>query len=528
MNRKFWQMPAHRITSVKKIGRRIGLGAGIVVLASQPVRAELVLEPTATSSAIVDSQGSPSTAGSQGVAQASAMRAEDRETVRQVMQSAERAASTLNQNPYAATSSAVQAQPGGSVMQNSQPILVAPVSISSAQQTAQVDVENLSKTEMMRRERVRAEIRNEDRLQERLEELRLRDERRREGELTSGGILTGASASASAGTVVGATLPVQTEAVGPSVAAVAVAGNGAGVTVSPSGTQIAALQPVPPSMTTDSVGTSLAAPVSASMSTDLTPASEKMVFVVSPRAGISNVISTVAYDVRPRFSIGGTLGVGLGEHFQLEAGYSYGEMGVAVNPSNPYIAQYSQWAMNNNGGVTPYGVSPYGYGVQPSPYGYYGAQPNPYGYGATVGTTPAFGNESVVLKQNVIDLGTKVHVLGTDYRLRPYATGGGSYARSFVNYDPRILALLTRSGLGAYGTDYDISQFLGYLGLGLDVKITKAISVSAGAKYYKVFSARETGTSPYWGFSDVDKQAVGGSLARADFYQVQGGLTFSF
>ena len=61
-------------------------------------------------------------------------------------------------------------------------VQVAPPAPQMAQES-QPEVQSLSKTELMRRERTREELKNEDILQERLEELRLRDEKRRTDQL---------------------------------------------------------------------------------------------------------------------------------------------------------------------------------------------------------------------------------------------------------------------------------------------------------------------------------------------------------
>ena len=63
---------------------------------------------------------------------------------------------------------------------------VATAGAETAPAASTPEVQNLSKTELMRRERVRVELRNEDVLQERLEQLRLRDEKHRTDELIAG------------------------------------------------------------------------------------------------------------------------------------------------------------------------------------------------------------------------------------------------------------------------------------------------------------------------------------------------------
>jgi hypothetical protein len=249
----------------------------------------------------------------------------------------------------------------------------------------------------------------------------------------------------------------------------------------------------------------------ASVSTAVDSSSgEKTSFQVQPRAGIANLSGVSYYDIRPHYSAGIGLGVGISNHVTFDAGFQFSEYGVAMNSSNPYIANYQAWA-------------------------------------ATQGYNSTF--ESVAMKQNIVDAGFKVHVLGSEARLRPFLGGGAAYSKSFVNYDSRILAILNQSGLQQLGRDYEISSYMGYLSTGLDVRVTSSISVGATFKYYRVLSARENqkfnnaamsnpygasayGYVPYGSYynslQDTDKQMVGGSLAQSSVYSILGGVTFTF
>ena len=126
---------------------------------------------------------------------------------------------------------------------------------------------------------------------------------------------------------------------------------------------------------------------------------------------------------------------------------------------------------------------------------------------------------------------------------RPYLGGGGAYAKSFINYDQRIINALWSSGLQSLASDYTLDSFLGYVTGGLDVRLTKSISVGANTRYYAVLSSREnqslnnaalSGYYPgYYGYgvyysADADKQILGGTMSRAAFYSVTGEVTFTF
>ena len=47
--------------------------------------------------------------------------------------------------------------------------------------------------------------------------------------------------------------------------------------------------------------------------------------------------------------------------------------------------------------------------------------------------------DTYTLKQNVITAGVKAHVLGADYKFRPYVAGGGGYAMASLNYPDQTL-----------------------------------------------------------------------------------------
>jgi hypothetical protein len=110
-----------------------------------------------------------------------------------------------------------------------------------------------------------------------------------------------------------------------------------------------------------------------------------------------------------------------------------------------------------------------------------------------------------------------------------------------------VIDYFHRRGLQGLAQDYEVSSFLGTLGTGFDVRLSKSVSVTAGFKFYKVLSARENTNLPNYGYGsyglvpggyypyagvtngyDADKQYTGGSLARSSFYTITGGVTFSF
>jgi len=345
----------------------------------------------------------------------------------------------------------------------------------------------ISKSELVRRERMRTELRNEDVLQERLEELRLRDERRRSDELVSGQPITANPTVASA-------FGIQQQV--PTTERIGQMAQTAPVMVQ--GGQVAAVNPMPVS---DAYGSSGIMTSSASAA----DYSEREITIIymQPRFGLTSFNDVTYYDIRSKYSAGLGLGLSVSDNLSFEVGYTYSEFGVAMNSTNPFAI-----------------------GAQ--------LQANTRGY------TGLF--ESVAMKQNIVDTGLKIHFLGPSAKLRPFIGGGGAYSRSFINFNQSVMAMMERSGLPS--PDYDMTQFLGFLSTGFDVRVNKSISIGAGFKYYTVLSSRQNQNlnnqalaypngayiPGYYALSmnDTDKQAVGGSLAQNTFYSVTGGVSFSF
>ncbi|MCM2321791.1 MAG: hypothetical protein NDJ90_00850 [Oligoflexia bacterium] len=331
----------------------------------------------------------------------------------------------------------------------------------------QVEAVSVRKSETMRRQRESAERNNEDLLQERLEQLRLRDEQRRLDQLFQG-------AQGPSGDMGSAPLAQQT-VVTP-------------VTERPG----QAAQPV--------------VTVASTAAMDVAEEDQAALISIQTRAGFSEMTGNVGYTVRPRISGGIGLGVATSDNVSFELGYTYTEYGVALASSNPYI----QWAQG-------------GYNYNPS-------------------------TESQAMKQNVFEVGMKLHFLGPSARLRPFIGGGGAYSLSFINYDANALGRLKNiPGMEGVASDYELSSYLGYVSTGVDLRVNKSVSVGVVGKYYNVLSSRERsslnnaalyGMYPGYGYgynsasyasmADAEKQFVAGSLAKISFYSIMAGATFSF
>jgi len=350
-----------------------------------------------------------------------------------------------------------------------------PVQQSVAQ--TQQGEEKLSKSEMLRRQRMREELRNEDALQERLEELRMRDEKGRTDKLVGAAGVTGQTGPDEAAK----SLPVQEV-----------------VVAAPVGAQASK------AVQQDQITTTQAAAVSGTTQEK----EEKVSVSIMPRAGVSSMSANTGYDVKARYSAGIGFGIGISDHLGFDVGYTYSEFGVSMASNNPYV-NYAQTMQQ-------------GYTANPT-------------------------YETLAMRHHLADAGIKLYFLGSDARLRPFIGGGGGYARSSINYDQRIIDGLARMGLRNTATDYTSNAFLGYLSAGLDLRISKNVSVGTLFKYYTVLSARETQvnngamyTPGYYGgynngyygytpYATVDeKQMLGSSLIRSGFYSIMGGVSFNF
>ncbi len=397
--------------------------------------------------------------------------------------------------PAAAAGSAAQAKESRSQGASAGMMLAqAPLQVQapSADPLETPEVQAFTKAELMRRMRFRAEMKNDDFVQQRLEELRLRDEQRRADQLINGG---SARLDADAGSVAAqAPLPplaVETVQVP--------------ITERP-GQPLAQPVQIAPQVSAPVVASPIASAPQPSQGAsvyaadDFAPRDEKLVIRLTPRAGVSSMRSPDANVlVRGRYSAGLSLGVEASEAMTFELGYQFSEYGISLQPT-------------------------YGFAWN-SPTGIY---------------------ETRALRQNLIDAGLKFYLLGSNSRLRPFVGGGGGWQRSFVNYDSRYRALIQAYSPALGVQDYEASSFVGQVNTGMDVRISKSVSVGAQFRYHRVLGSNSTQQIPYnalWGASgafggfgygggavvaDPGNQLAGLQLQRASFYSILAGVNFVF
>jgi outer membrane protein W len=375
-----------------------------------------------------------------------------------------------------------------SIRQAPTPIVQQPhhmIQVASTQ-VVSPEIQNLTKSELMRRERVREELKNEDILQERLEELRLRDERNRVGQLF--GTTDGLSETSESNAAL-----TEQKVVSPITER-----PGQVIVASASGSDNVALGSLGQ---TDQINVSQA---SSTSNTTMVMADERARLSIAPRGGLSNMAGSQLYNIQSRYTAGLGFDIGVSSNLSFELGYAFSEYGVALTSTNPTVVNYQYYTGNS---------------------------------------------EPLAMKQNVLDAGLKVYLLGEDAKLRPFLGASAGYSKSFINYDQRIIDELYRVGYQNLLRDYEVSSFLGAVSAGFDVRLSKDVSVGTVFKYHTVLTARENqnlnnaafygyGYNPYAGYgyssvygltsSDAEKQVLGGSLARSSFYSVLAGVSFNF
>ncbi len=340
-----------------------------------------------------------------------------------------------------------------------QPTVTSRVASTSSSQIE--ENQNSGRAELLRRQRMREEMKNEDVLQERLETLRLKDEEKRT-DLILGNNATVATTNANGN------IQIQSQ------------------TVTAPATELAETSAKPKKeISTDEGSTGVGVSL-------------------IPHFGMSSMSGNEMYEIQSRYSAGIGLGVRVADNMEFEAVYSYSEYGMKGISSNPIIRDAQGYSTGN--------------------------------------LNPDF--ESRAYKQNLVDAGLKLLVLNADSKIRPYVGGGGGYSKSYLNYDSRMVDFLNQNRFNNLASDYEVSSLVGYLSTGLDVRVSKSVSVGAAFKYYKVLSAKENHVnamampgygSGYRGYQnclanqqDYEKAMEGGSLARNSFYTITAGVNFIF
>jgi len=336
-----------------------------------------------------------------------------------------------------------------------------------------------AKAGMVRRERVREELQNEDRLQTRLEELRLQDEAKRVDKMLGGNK--------------GDTENTQQQ---PQVQYVPVEV----VKVKPKYEQEDEIYSTKSSVAPAPSVESSSGTLSDSM------------FYIQPKGGIANFTGNKWYDIDPRFSLGVNLGFIIAEHYGIELGYAYSQFDVKMQQNWGF-----QGAFNNylSGQMGPYGQYQQSYTNLVMKQNVIDANfkafltPKSYRFRPYVGAGLGWGKSYINYDDNTIKWIRQVYGQATkDYELSQY--------------------------LGVLSAGFDI-QLNESIAVGLGGKYYQVLSSNENSPIYN-YGFYNPNYGGYYNpppgslgsFDESEKGLVSGSLKDNSFYSLSLGLTFSF
>ncbi len=322
-----------------------------------------------------------------------------------------------------------------------------------------------TKTEMLRRQRTRQELQNEDMLTQKLEELRLQDEMKRTQNLMA---MSGVDKTQSA--------PLTEQPVGTAAQE---------LKTQPAVNPMTNQTQVPVAQTTATVAVA-------------NPEEEGQGRIsITPRGGMTGITNSM-YDVQSDYTMGLGIGVDFSENLAFTAGYTYSKYTIAA-------------------GNTVY--------------------------------NPGYALQKLDMSDNVFDAGLRVNFLSSKAKLRPFIGAGVGYRRGYVNYDDATINMMRNYSYGGMNTqtqDVELSAFMGYIETGLEVKLTKMLSLNGMIRYFNILSSRQTNpinpyafVNPYnnaggygangtYGYNNDARTSAGNALADNNFYQMMLGLSVSF
>jgi outer membrane protein W len=381
---------------------------------------------------------------------ATAAKVEDREATRKVVKSAQ----TVE------TQSAMETETVSAPVMLTTPPVVAESAPSS-------------KSELVRRNRMREEMKNEDLLQQRLEELRLRDEQQRsEKLLKSSGLTADEDAEKPASLSAGTAAPVMKEE----------------QVVAPITETLVQKDVV--STQQSSVTQMSVAPVG-----DYASETSKSGNTISimPKVGFASISNSDNYNFDSRFTAGLSLGFTVSEYVGLELGYAFSE--YALSPGNRAFAP--------------------GYSMA-SYYNQLEYKQNTF----DIGMKLYFVNSNAKVRPYV----------GAG---AAYSMGYVNYNKRTRD----MMAMYPQFGFGRDITDYQLNQIMGTLSGGLDLKVSSKVSIGASYKYLLPISSYENSQLNNFGFSnglipmnayDFTKEYARGSLRDSNIHLIQVGASFAF
>lgn len=210
-------------------------------------------------------------------------------------------------------------------------------------------------------------------------------------------------------------------------------------------------------------------------------------FYISPRAGVSSMSvnsSLTGVSASGLYSLGIAAGVVVSDNMALELGYTNSQYGISL--AQMYEMPGQQYAYQ--------------------------------------------------LSQNVIDALLKFYVLGPDSKLRPYIGAGAGYSMGSLNYPSQITSYYGANSMALPSSN--TNAFLGELEVGMDIQVSKTVSVGPMFKYMDVLSSNQNNNLPYYGgygygygamaAPSAQQQITSASLSQSSSYSFLGNVSFSF
>lgn len=225
------------------------------------------------------------------------------------------------------------------------------------------------------------------------------------------------------------------------------------------------------------------------------PKSERKVRV-APVFGRTNIGSS-SYNISPRYTAGVEIEMDMDKSLALVMGYSYSQYDISLGNSGSFYNYYQ-------------------------PYGFNGGGMN---------------NNSLEYNQNVFSGGMRVYLMPPESKFRIFGGAGVGYNVGYLNYRSNTV------NQNAYmynpyfsSPDYEVKSWLGLLEGGALFNVSESVSLGALFKYAFVFSASENAPLNNYAFTgnnfgygqSTNKDVVGGSLARDNFYSILGTVKVAF
>ncbi len=218
---------------------------------------------------------------------------------------------------------------------------------------------------------------------------------------------------------------------------------------------------------------------------------------IAPIFGRTSLNSS-SYNVSPRYTAGFELEFDIDKSFAMVLGYSYSQYDIT---------------MGNYGSF----------------YNYY----QPYGFNGQ-------NSQTLEYNQNVFSGLMRVYLMPQESKFRIFGGAGVGYNMGYLNYrqstnnNPYYYQYYSQY-YGNTGSDYEVKSWLGLLEGGALMNISDSVSLGALFRYALVFSSSENqplnnyAFVPNFGYGQTtDKQVVGGSLGRDNFYSILGTVKVAF